>query len=260
MLIYAIPLIPNSIFWWMMQSANRYIITYMLSPSDNGLYAVANKIPTLITTISGIFFQAWQISSVEESTSKQKTQFYTNVFEALSMLLTIATSFILVVLQPLYKVLTEETYHIGWTCTPYLLCAMVYSCYASFLGTNYVAMKKTNGVFLTTVLGAVINVGLNILLIPYMGLEGTALATLVAFFVTWVTRIAGTKHFVNIKYPITTFWIPSLLMLFQASLLTFGVHTIIIQLAIFLLICLCYMKEMIKYANMGLQMLKNKRR
>ena len=61
MLIYAMPLIPNSIFWWMMQSANRYIILYLLSSADNGLYAVANKIPTLITTFSGIFFQAWQI-------------------------------------------------------------------------------------------------------------------------------------------------------------------------------------------------------
>lgn len=260
MLVYAMPLIPNSIFWWMMQSANRYIIIYMLSPSANGLYAVANKIPTLITTISGIFFQAWQISSVEESKSDQKTQFYTKVFDALSMLLIISTSMLLVILQPLYRLLTEESYYVGWTCVPFLLCAMVYSCYSSFLGTNYVAMKKTNGVFLTTVIGAIINVVLNILLIPVMGLEGTALATLIAFFATWVSRIIGTRHFVDIKYPFGTFWLPSGLILCQAALLTFGVHSIPAQFAFFVVICLLYLREIKEYFTKAWQMINSLRR
>ncbi len=245
MLIYAMPLIPNSVFWWIMQFADRYVITYMMSASANGLYAVANKIPTIITTISGIFFQAWQISSVEEASSDSKHHFYTNVFTALSTVLILATSFIMVVLQPVYRVLTEESYYISWTCTPFLLCAMVYSCYSSFLGTNYVAMKKTTGVFLTTVVGAVANVVMNIALLPVMGLEGAALATLLTFVITWICRIFGTRRFVDIKYPVVTFWIPSALILCQATLLTFGIHSMLIQLAFFVMILLLYAKKII---------------
>ena len=259
MLIYAIPLIPNSIFWWMMQSSNRYIILYLLSSADNGLYAVANKIPTLITTVSGIFFQAWQISSVEESTSSQKTKFYTDVFSGLSMFLNLAASFVLVVLQPLYSVLTEESYYIGWTCVPFLLCATVFSSYSSFLGTNYVAMKKTNGVFLTTVIGAVANVGLNFLLIPVMGLEGSALATLIAFVITWASRIFGTRHFVNIEYPMRTFWLPTALIIAQAGLLTFGTHSMLIQLVFFIALCLVYLREIIQYLKIVMRVIKSRR-
>lgn len=258
MLVYAIPLIPNSVFWWIMQSSDRYMITYMLSPAENGLYAVANKIPTLITTMSSIFFQAWQLSSVEESNSKDKSHFYTKVFEALSMVLILAASFIMVVLQPLYKILTEETYHDGWTCTPFLLCAMVYSCYSSFLGTNYVAMKKTNGVFLTTVVGASINIGLNLIFIPVLGIDGAALATFISFFVTWLSRLVGTRKFAKIKYSIITFWIPSVLILCQAVLMTFGVHSIIIQTIIFMLVLTLYAKDIVKYLRHGYLLLIKK--
>lgn len=260
MLVYAIPLIPNSVFWWIMQSSNRYFITFMLSEEANGLYAVANKIPTLITTISGIFFQAWQLSAVEEVTSKDKSVFYTKVFSALSTLLIIASSFIMVVLQPVYRVLTEESFYVGWTSTPFLLCAMVYSCYSSFLGTNYVAMKKTNGVFLTTVIGAVANIVFNIVFIPVMGLEGSALATLFAFIITWASRIIGTRHFVKIQYPMVSFWLPSLVILLQAMLLTFITDSILVQLGLFLLVLLLLNKEIIYYVTKGVSFVSSKSR
>lgn len=251
MLVYAVPLIPNSVFWWIMQSADRYTIAYFLTTSDNGLYTVANKIPTLITTLSSIFFQAWQLSSVEEAQSKDKSQFYTKVFASLSVLLTLASSFILVILQPLYKILTQESYYAGWTSTPFLLCAMVYSCYSSFLGTNYVAMKKTKGVFLTTVLGALSNIILNIVLLPIIGIRGAALATLIAFFITWVSRIFGTKNFVKINYPVISFWLPSVFLLCQATLLTFGVNSIAVQAVMFAVILLIYAKPIIQFLKFG---------
>lgn len=247
MLVYAIPLIPNSVFWWIMQSADRYIITWFLTTADNGLYSAANKIPTIISMVSAIFFQAWQLSAVEEAQSEQKAQFYGNVFGGLAMLLILATSAIMVVLQPLYRVLVNELYYSSWTCVPFLLCSMVYSCYSSFLGTNYVAMKKTTGVFLTTVLGAVLNIALNMLLIPVMGIEGAALATLAAFAATWVVRVFGTRKFVKIKYPLLKFWIPSVLLLAQATLLTFGVHLVAAQVGIFLVLLGIYTKDLLMY-------------
>lgn len=256
MLVYAFPLIPNAVFWWIMQSADRYVITYMLSSAENGLYAVANKIPTLITTISSIFFQAWQISSVEEAGSEQKSKFYSNVFDALSVLLTICCSGILLFLQPVYRILTEKSFYIGWKSTPFLLCAMVFSCYSSFLGTNYVAMKETKGVFLTTVCGAVINLALNIALTPILGTRGTAFATLVAFLITWIARSVGTRRFVKIQYSVSGFWIPTALLLTQACVLTFVSDSMIVQAVFLILILALYGRKIGSYAGLLVQNLK----
>ncbi len=258
MLIYAIPLVPNSVFWWIMQSSNRYMITFLLSATHNGLYAVANKIPTLITTISSIFFQAWQISAVEDANSDDRAKFYTNIFQILSSLITIASSGVLIILQPLYKILTEESYYSGWTSVPFLLCATIFSCYASFLGTNYVAMKKTKGVFLTTVIGAVVNVSFNFLLIPYVGIRGTAISTFLAFFVTWLVRAIDTRKFVKIEYSPIQFIIPTFILLLQSILLTFGVETILLQITLFIVIVVCYIRSLKTLIGDGINMLKKK--
>lgn len=67
MLRYAIPMIPTTIFWWITNVSDRFLVTYMISEAANGLYAVSYKIPTLINLVSGIFIEAWQMSAVTET-------------------------------------------------------------------------------------------------------------------------------------------------------------------------------------------------
>lgn len=66
MLTYSLPLIPNSFAWWLNNASSRYFILFFLGVSTNGLFAVANKIPALLTMLNNIFFQSWQLSAVEE--------------------------------------------------------------------------------------------------------------------------------------------------------------------------------------------------
>ena len=47
MLKYALPLIPTSVFWWITNVSDRYMVTYMVSLEAEGLYAAAYKIPTI---------------------------------------------------------------------------------------------------------------------------------------------------------------------------------------------------------------------
>lgn len=42
MLLYSIPLIPNSLFWWATQSINRFFITAMIGIGASGIFAAAS--------------------------------------------------------------------------------------------------------------------------------------------------------------------------------------------------------------------------
>jgi len=245
MLKYSLPLIPNSVFWWIMQSSNRYVITLMLSSGDNGLYAVANKIPTIISTISNIFFQAWQLSSVDEAKSKDKDKFYSEIFNLTALVLICMSSAILIVLQPVYGILVEESFYIGWQCTPFLMLSMIFSCFSSFFGTNYVAMKKTNGVFVTTLIGAVVNLGLSLVLTHFFGIRGTALSTAVGFAVTTIVRAFDTRKFAKITVKVRSFWLPLLIVITQAVLLTVGVTSMVLQAVFFAIILVLCHKEIL---------------
>lgn len=51
MLAYSVPLIPNAISWWIANTSDRILILMFLGSAANGIYAAANKIPTIYTTL-----------------------------------------------------------------------------------------------------------------------------------------------------------------------------------------------------------------
>ncbi|EMG28808.1 oligosaccharide flippase family protein [Listeria fleischmannii] len=85
MLNYSMPLIPNSLLWWVLQVADRYIITFFLGVGTAGLYTVATKIPNILYIIHGVFFQAWSLTVLEEKKENQSS-FFAQVFSAYSLL------------------------------------------------------------------------------------------------------------------------------------------------------------------------------
>ena len=66
MIAYSVPLILNSVSWWINNASDRYILTYFSGVAVNGIYSVAYKIPTILSTIQSIFYNAWSISAITE--------------------------------------------------------------------------------------------------------------------------------------------------------------------------------------------------
>jgi len=215
MIKYSVPLIPNSIMWWLMNAADKYVILLLLGPDANGLYAIAGKIPMLLSTLTTVFMQAWQISAISESDSGDKNDFYSIIFNGLSFFLLLIVSVIFTVLKPVLSVMISPSYTDVWKYVPFLLLSSVFSCFSAFLGTNYSAMAKTGGALKTTLVGGVLNVILNFVFISFAGLNGAAIATAISFLVVWIMRIIDTKEFVAIRINIVKMLISFMLIITQ---------------------------------------------
>lgn len=198
MLAYALPIIPNSIMWWLISASNRYFILGFLTASANGIYAVANKVPAILSLVTSIFTQSWQLSAIEEYESENKSEFYSKVFSYYSSLLFLGTSSILVVLKLFMASFIAPEYYEAWQSVPFLLLGVVFSSFSAFLGTNYLAAKETRGVFRTSVYGGLVSVVLNFWLIPYFGLIGAGVANMISFAIMWILRIFDTKRYIVI--------------------------------------------------------------
>lgn len=196
---YSIPLIPNSIAWWATNAISRYFILAFLGASANGIFAVANKIPTLLTVLNSVFFQSWQMSAIEENDSDNKVEFYSNVYNMYYQFLFLSTSGILMVLKPIIIMMVSPEFYVSWKFVPLLLLSVLYSSLSGFFGQFYIASKETKGLLSTTILGASINVLMNIFLIPFLGLQGAALSSVISFFIIWIFRIKDTKKIVKIN-------------------------------------------------------------
>lgn len=182
MLIYSIPLIPNALMWWVMNASNRYFILFFVGASANGLFAVANKIPSFLSILNTIFFKAWQLSAIEEYGDESKAKFYSQTFYYFSVVMFVGTSIILMILKYMMGILVSEEFFSSWQFIPFLLIGIVFSSFSAFLGTNYIAAKQTKGIFRTSLIGGTINIILNLIFIPLVGTNGAAISTMISFW------------------------------------------------------------------------------
>ncbi|MEK4994788.1 lipopolysaccharide biosynthesis protein [Paenibacillus sp. FSL H7-0918] len=219
MLVYCIPLIPNAFMWWTINASNRYFILFFVGASANGLFAVANKIPSLLSILNTVFFQAWQLSAIEEYNDEGKSNFYSKTFSYFSMILFLGTSGILLVLKFITSTLVSNEFYQSWQFVPFLLIGIIFSSFSGFLGTNYIAAKQTGGVFRTSVIGGVVNVIANIIFIPLVGTNGAGISTMISFFVVWVLRYYDTKKYINMKLNVRIITLNLLLISIQIFIL-----------------------------------------
>lgn len=198
MLKYAIPMIPNTVLWWITNVSDRYIVSAVMGEAYNGLYAAAYKIPSLIMLVSGIFMDAWQISAVTEE--KERDKFYTKVMSMYSLFLFFMASVIIVFTRVIPHVLFDPKYYDAWRYIPLLVISMVFTCIVNFLGSIYMVKKKSVRSLVTAAISAVINVVLNLWWIPLFGVNGAAAATLVCFLVVFVIRAVDTRQYIRIEW------------------------------------------------------------
>ena len=199
MILYALPLIPNMLFWWIMNSSDRIFISQMLGKSYNGLYAISIKFPSIINTVSAVFLQAWQLSAIEEVNSEDKGVYYKTVFDNLSSVILLSVAGMTAVIKPIFSVWVAEEYFTAWKASPFLLIAVAFMCFTSFWSTMLIAQKKTVGILVSATVGGAVNIGLNFLLIPRFELIGAALATIFGFASAWLAIIAAGNKYIEIK-------------------------------------------------------------
>lgn len=248
MLRYSIPLIPNSLMWWAMAGGDKYIINYFLGDSANGIYSLAMKIPAIINMVYAIFYQAWQMSAIEEQRSEDQDVFYTNIFKATNALLSISVVAIIICVKPLYLWVMNSDFKGAWQFIPVLSLAAVISCYGSFFGVIYAVNKNTKMASVTTFIGAVVNIGFNLTFVQFLGLHGIAIGTLIGYLVVAVIRAKDTYKEIQIGFDTPRLITTMGILTIQAIMTIYSPTWLSISIGMIglLILLVLYRKEMMK--------------
>ena len=245
MLKYCIPLIPTTIFWWITNVSDRYMVAYMLGESANGLYAISYKIPTMIILISSVFIEAWQLSAVTNNDSPGKGAFFSRVLSAYQSIVFVTASGLIMTAKLITTILVSPDFYASWEYIPILVLATSFSCFVTFLGSIYMVEKKSIMTLLTTIAGALINIGLNFWLIPIWGPNGAAVATFVSYFAVYVIRTIDARRYIRMNMGIPKMLLNLLLLIGQAVLMIKEVpYWLVFQILLFILIVLINFKSL----------------
>ena len=199
MLRYSIPMIPTTIAWWVMQLSDKYVIIGFCGVAASGVYSIAYKIPSIMSVLTTVFTQAWQISAIKSHGDGDNEEFVSNVYGYVTVFIIAISSVLILLSKHLGYVLFAGEYFVAWQYVPVLIVAYMFSGLSGVLASVYASFKKTGMLFVSTSVGAVLNISLNIALIPRYGVTAAAYTTLVAFFATWVVRMINVRRLLHIR-------------------------------------------------------------
>ncbi len=196
---YSFPLLFDAIIWWVMNLSDRSLLSFILGNDSVGIYGVAYKFAAILFFFNTIFYLTWQEYSIIQNKNESSVNDFTEVFGKLLVIQITAVA----VLVPFSKIVIEtliaENFSDAFNYVPLLLGGTMFSSFAAFYGMKYQISKKTVSALVTSSVGGVVNLILNIIFIPIWGIWAAAFSTILSFFVLWVVRLIYIRDFVNLR-------------------------------------------------------------
>ena len=179
---------------------SRTIISLILGAGANGLYAVSNKFPTILSSLLGIFNLSWSESAALHINSPDRDKFFSDITNTVTKLFTCLGVGMIACMPFVFPLLINSSYNEAFIYIPILAVGVVFNVGVSLYSSIYIAKKMTKQVASTSVMGAIINIVVNVLLIKFIGLWAAAVSTMVSYFAMMVYRHFDLKKYINIKY------------------------------------------------------------
>ena len=196
---YSIPLIPNGVSWWIVNVSDRSIISLVLGAGANGLYAISNKFPNIISSLTGVFNLSWSESAALHINSPDRDEFFSDIMNTVLKLFTSLGVGMIACMPFVFPILIDSKYNDAFNYIPFLVLGCSFNVAICLYSQVYLAKKLSKQVASTAVLGAVINIIINVLFIKRIGLYAAAISTAISYFVMMIYRHFDIKKYVNIK-------------------------------------------------------------
>ncbi len=187
LLHYGWPIVPAYLCSMVLTLSDRFFLQYFRNEFEVGLYTLAYNIGLVINLLVLSIQQVWQkqmFDTVRDDPDASRT--IGRLFTAYAALLGVAGLGLTLFRREIIALLTPPEYHAAARVVPLIVAA--YALNGLTLATN-IGMKVRNRNHLSLPIvaaAALLNLGLNFLLVPRYGMMGAAWATLCAYFVRWI--------------------------------------------------------------------------
>jgi O-antigen/teichoic acid export membrane protein len=225
---FGTPLVPHRASHWALNASDRMVLDRFVSLSAIGLYSVAYRVSFVVAVVYQALDQAVlpSFSRAGKSADALRQIPRLATYNAL-VTITLGISAILVG-DDLVKLLLPDSYARATYLMPWIILGMI------FLGLYYIPLKsltliagKTRIVPVATLIAGLANVGLNLLLVPKIGVIAAAVDTAIGYFVLAVLVTVLAQRIRHIPYE----WSRFLRMVIGALAVT-GISRLIVPPAV----------------------------
>ena len=196
---YGLPLVPSSMSSWALGVSDRYIITFFLSVAWVGYYSPGYQLGWTISVLAMPFTILAPTAIYDYYDAHRVAEAKTIIRYSIKYFLAVAVpaAFVLSLLsKPILLVLTTPAIAANsYLITPFTALSSVLFGVYSIIAIVLTFEKRTAIIGTIWILGATLNIGLNLVLVPYFGIIAAALTTVLGYgFIFSVTAIYSVRH------------------------------------------------------------------
>lgn len=253
LLAIAIPLFPNFLVYWVFNSCDRLMISQMLGMDYNGIYAIGGKVGQVSQLIYTAFAGGWQFFAFSTMKDKDQVDMTSHIFEYLAAIAFGAGILMAACSKTIFRILFTGDYVQGYTVAPYLFLAPLMLMLFQVIVNQFIVIKKTWYNLLALVVGALVNVVLNYILIPLIGIEGAAIGTLVGYIVSIVITATILIRMgllrIGYKFYVLSFSLFAYFLLWRFAMRNLLLIPLVIAIFILIGYCILFKKDIKQLIN-----------
>jgi O-antigen/teichoic acid export membrane protein len=194
--VYSLPLIPYSILISINQLGDRYFIVHFLGIEDAGIYSFSySLIGTSFIVYTSIAYVIYPyISRMWTNNEMAKVKETLEIGQDIFLYIAIPITFLLIYLYPdIVRIIAGKDFIIERSLVLLIAIGHVFFGIYSIYGYVIDLSQKTFLFLKVMMVSAFLNIGLNIILIPIMGIQGAALST----FFTYLVQVVAVQMIVK---------------------------------------------------------------
>ena len=193
LLRYTIPLLPNVLAWWAIESSSKIFIERHLGLEYNGIFAIAVKFSNILQIASGIFYQTWQEIAIKEMNSTDSNRFFSKIFNNYFFFLSAIVVLGTLGLRIIYPYIVAENYQESYIYIYPLFIAVQLHAMGSFLDLAYQCSRKTHRGLPSIISTAILAIMLYYFTVTRWGLMGISASLIISYAYLMIYRMFDTR-------------------------------------------------------------------
>jgi len=201
LLVFSFPLVFSSVSSILLSVTDRYCLKFLADLSNVGLYSAGYKIASAIAFIISAGQLAVTPMIYKKINDPDSKRFYSKIMTYFTYIVMIMVIGLSIFGKEVIKVLSQNSdYWDSFKIIPIISFSIVFSMLGYIAITGLTIIKKTNIIATITIIISIINLGLNLLFIPFFQSIGAATATLLTQLIYYISIYYYAQKYYYIPY------------------------------------------------------------
>ena len=201
LLLFGLPLIPHVLSSVAIMYTDKLMLSAMINIEANGIFSVGFMVGQVIGLIQNSFNQAWvpwvfNVLKKNDEKDKSKIVKYTYYYFLGILLLTL----VLWVFTPLIYSIIGKAFASSITLVFWISLGFAFNGMYKMVSVYFFYLEKTKQLAIISFTSAIINVLLNLWLIPMYGILGAALSTMTAMFTQFLFTWIWSSYYIKMPW------------------------------------------------------------